>query len=259
MVNLKEFVGLDIRFDDCNYGLIFDKDPAAVEPAARTISQMQEVLTDEIIDRPQELYFMYRDIFCQKDRALLKKYKLRFDITIIKPDRLGREFMKTQGHYHPKMYPELYEVVFGEAICLQQRPDKNDFTKIKEVIAVKARQGQKILCLPGCGHILINPSDKPLITSNWVSSEFSSEYELYKKARGAAYYALQGKKGVIWQKNNFYNELPEITFLVPNDDIKEFGLKTGTPMYSLVNGSLEKIDFLNNPEKYKYDNAFRKQ
>lgn len=257
MIDLNNLVGLNIKFDENNYQLIFDKNTIVRELAIRTIEQMREVLIDSRVSSPKELYFMYRDVYSLKDVDIIRKYKLRFDITVIKPDKLGKEFMKTQGHYHPKNYPELYEVVYGEALCLQQRSDENDFTKIKEVIVVRAKQGQKIICLPHFGHILINPTDEPLITSNWVSSEFNSEYELYEKAKGAAYYALEGNGNIAWDENNFFSELPKVTFLIPNDNISEFGLKTKVPMYSLV-GDLKKLDFLNNPDKYKYDNAFRK-
>lgn len=257
-VNLKEFLGLDVKFNQAQYRLIFDKNPKPVKVSIRTLDEMKEVLAeDPAIQMPKELYFMYRDVCSVTDTDTIREHKLRFDITIIKPDRLGKEFMKTAGHYHPKSYPELYEVVYGEALCLQQRPDETDFMKIKEVIVVKARQGEKIVCLPYFGHILINPTHKPLITANWVSSGFSSEYELYKKAKGAAYYAFEGKEGISWQKNKSYTQHPRITFLRPNDAISEFGLRTGIPMYSLVS-DLTKIDFLNNPDKYSYEDVFKK-
>ncbi|MBL7129964.1 MAG: glucose-6-phosphate isomerase [Candidatus Omnitrophica bacterium] len=257
MIDLNNFLGMNIKFNPQEYKLIFDKDPAIREPAARTIDQMKEVLANSNISSPKELYFMYRDVYCLKDNDIIKEHRLRFDVTVIKPGMLGKEFMKTAGHYHPKSYPELYEIVYGEALCLQQRVDKEDVTKIKEVIVVRAKQGQKIICLPNFGHILINISDKPLITSNWVSSEFSSEYDLYKKARGAAYYAFADQGSIIWEKNKFFNEIPPINFLTPNDDIAEFDLKTRIPMYSLIS-DLRKLDFLNQPDKYKYDNAFKK-
>lgn len=257
MTNLENFVGLNINFDTEQNKLIFGQGLTSREPAIRTIEQMKEVLADSSVSDPKELYFMYRDVFRLKDENIIRKYKLRYDITVIKPGMLGNEYMKTAGHYHPKSYPELYEVVYGEAICLQQRPDADDFRKIKEVIVVKAKQGQKIICLPYFGHILINSGDKPLITANWVSSEFSSEYQLYKDARGAAYYAFGDNNKIAWKENKFYLDIPEIKFLTPSDEIYEFGLETGVPIYTLVN-SLTKLDFLNQPDKYKYDNAFKR-
>ncbi|MDD5292075.1 MAG: glucose-6-phosphate isomerase family protein [Candidatus Omnitrophica bacterium] len=257
MIDLINFVGLDIKFDENKCSLSFNEGVTEREPAVRTIEQMKEVLADESVSGPEELYYMYRNIHAIKDDAVIKQHKLRFDITIIKPDMLGNELMKTAGHYHPKSYPELYEVVYGEALCLQQRYNKNDFRKIEEVIVVRAKQGQKIVCLPHFGHILINSGNKPLITSNWVSSEFSSEYDLYKESKGAAYYAFSKDKNIEWSKNNFFTQVPDIAFLVPNDEIREFGLKTGVPMYSLIK-DLKNIDFLNNPDKYRYNNVFKK-
>jgi glucose-6-phosphate isomerase len=248
---------MNIKLDPKECKLIFDKDPSKREPAVRTIAQMKEVLIDPGVSSPEELYFMYRDVYCKNDEANIRNNKMRFDVTVIKPGLLGKEFMKTAGHYHPGSFPELYEVVYGEALCLQQRMDKDDLKKIKEVIAVKAKQGQKIICLPNFGHILINISDKPLITSNWVSAEFNSEYDLYKQARGAAYYALSDKGNIKWERNNFFGEVPNITFLTPNDNMAEFGLRTDTPMYSLA-GDLKKLDFLNHPQNYQYADAFKK-
>lgn len=256
MIDLNSFLGLDIKFDEKQYRLMFANDVVSREPAIRTIDQMKEILAAPDVSGPKELYFMYRDIYGLKDGETIKQHKLRFDVTVIKPDKLGKELMKTAGHYHPNNYPELYEVVYGEALCLQQRPDENDFRKVKEVIVVKAKQGQKIVCLPYFGHILINPGNKPLITSNWVSSEFSSEYELYKESRGAAYYAFHNNGKAQWQKNKFFVQLPKITFFTPSDDIGEFGLKTGEPMYSLVS-DLKKLDFLNNSDRYRYDSVFK--
>jgi len=257
MVDLEKFVGMKLKLDEEKAKLVFDKDPSAIEPAVRTIAQMKEVLADESVSKPEELYYMYRDIHQSSDTDTIKKYKLRFDITIIKPEKLDKEFMKTAGHYHPGNYPELYEVVYGEALCLQQRFARNDPKKIEEVIVVKAKQGQKIICLPYFGHILINLGPKPLITANWVSSEFSSEYQLYKEAKGAVYYAFDDKGTVKWEKNNYYSQIPAIKFVTSNDDMKVFGLKTGVPMYTLMGNDLAKIDFLNNPDKYEYKDAFK--
>ena len=74
-----------------------------------------------------ELYYMYRDLAKNKtDRRKIIENDLRYDITILAPVMLGKEFNKTVGHDHPIVpgtditYPELYEVLKGEAIFLLQ-------------------------------------------------------------------------------------------------------------------------------------------
>ncbi len=63
-----------------------------------------------------ELYYMYR--------GLKKKNGARYDITVIPPKMLGKEFVKTKGHYHIGSYGEIYIVLKGKAIYLMQK-EKN--------------------------------------------------------------------------------------------------------------------------------------
>jgi len=248
---------LPIKINTEDFGLIFDDEHLKTDPAIRTIEQMKEVLLDKSVDSPDQLYYMYRDIAFPKDRDTEKENSLRFDITVIKPDRLGEEYMKTAGHYHEDSFPELYEVVYGEAWCFQQRKSEDDFRKIIDVILVKAKQGDKIVCLPDYGHILINPSkDNVLITANWVSSKFNSEYTLYREAGGAAYFFLNVDNQTKILKNNAFGQLPTIRTMRPSGKIDKFGLETGRPMYDLIKKDPKKLEFLNYPKKFDYSDVF---
>jgi glucose-6-phosphate isomerase len=256
MIDLRKNSGLPIRVDD-RYHLIFDKDLHQVEPAIRTIEQMKDVLLDKTLTEPRELYFMYRDIALEKDRDLQKRNQLRYDITVIKPDRLGRELMKTAGHYHPGDFPELYDVMWGEGWCLQQKPSKDNPKKLEDVILVKAKTGEKIICLPEYGHILINPSKtEPLITSNWVSTQFSSDYTVYRRAQGAAYFVFENNGNIKIEKNKFFIEVPKIRELFPNPNIESFSLEKDKPIYPIINNNVEKLRFLNYPKEFDYRNVF---
>ena len=102
------------------------------EPDIRRLSDMREVVFDQswlATAEDFELYYMYRDLFLSRgDGEKLREQNLRYDITIIPPGMLGREYIKTAGHYHPLVpggsvtYPELYEVLEGKALYLLQRP-----------------------------------------------------------------------------------------------------------------------------------------
>lgn len=255
MIDLTKNSGLPVKLNE-EFHLIFDGGLPKVEPAIRTIEQMKDVLLDKTLSEPKELYYMYRDVAFDKDREAEKKNYLRYDITVIKPDKLGKELMKTAGHYHPGNYPELYEVIWGEAWCLQQKPSKDDYKKIEDVIMVKAKAGDKIVCLPEYGHILINPSkDQPLVTSNWVGTKFSSDYSLYKKAEGAAYFVFEDNGSLKIEKNQLFSEVPEIRKLFPSAKMEKFGLEKGKPIYPLINNA-EKLRFLNYPKEFDYKEVF---
>lgn len=266
IIDLKEKSGLGLKLDANRPELVFDKDLEFSPPAIRTIEQMQEVLLDKNIQKQRELYYMYRDVHRFSDTPVLKEKNLRYDVTMIKPIRLGKEFMKTAGHYHLENYGELYEVVFGRCFCLLQRANPQNYRIIEEVILVEAVAGQKIIIPPGFGHILINSGPDYLVTSNWVSSLFQSRYELYKKAGGAAYFVAARDQdaqvtpnlgiSVKIIKNPHFTKLADIRFAQPAGQIKRFGLYENKPIYNLITKDARKLDFLNHPLDYEYDDIF---
>ncbi len=223
------------------------------KPTVRMLFDMKEVVYDKewLAGADNcELYYMYRDLSLSKNDAfLVKEHGLRYDITIIPPRMLGREFVKTAGHYHPEVpgtdttFPEIYEVLSGEAYYIMQKPE-NDV--IKDVIIIKARQGDKVIIPPGYGHLTINPSNKVLKMANWVARGFESIYLPIKEKGGGAYFFL--KDGVV--KNPRYNQVPDIRILEPSR-YKDTGLEKSKEMYRLVK-DIRKLDFLTKPHQYLY-------
>lgn len=256
MQNLKEMSGLDLKLDTKKHQFILGTELTKVKPATRFLKDIKEVLVDKELAAPNELYYMYRSLHKVKDKADIRKNKLRYDVTIIKADRLGNEFMKTAGHYHPGYFGELYEILYGEAWCLLQKRNDSDYKIIEDVILVKAKTGDKIVIPPKYGHILINVGKEDLVTSNWVSSEFSSEYDLYRKTQGAAYFIFEDNLGERFEVNPNYKSVAKIKVTLPSGEISKFGLKTQAPMYPLLYKDVQKLDFLNNPLKYDYSDAF---
>jgi len=257
-VDLGKTSGLEIKLDSTKNELVFGKGLNFSKAAVRTLQDMREVLLDKEIKAPQELYYMYRDVHASSDEKLLRKNKLRYDVTVIKPDMLGEELMKTAGHYHPGSFGELYEVVYGDCLCLLQRPNIKDHRLIEEVIVVKARAGDKIVIPPGFGHILINSGFKFLVTSNWVSSEFSSEYILYQKAGGAAYFVKASDSGLKFILNEYFLKNAVIKFVTPAKKIEHFGLSAGKPIYRIIAQDPQRLSFLNHPLDFDYGDVFVK-
>ncbi|WP_424357857.1 glucose-6-phosphate isomerase family protein [Methanocella sp. MCL-LM] len=225
-----------------------------IEPDVRRLSDMREVIydIDWLKSAPDEiLYYMYRDLaMSRQDRSLMLDHGLRFDITVIPPGRLGPEYIKTAGHYHPEIgntgmtYPEVYEVLHGTAHYLLQRCDGG---KIVDVVLIEAHDGDKVIIPPNYGHVTINPSNKELKMANWVSRNFSSIYEPYKKCGGAAYFELAGGKLV---RNGRCDHLPDLRYLKPTN-IAKAGFAKGKEMYGLIR-DIEKLDYLNKPMDYKW-------
>ncbi len=210
---------------------------------------------------PEELkenfpaYYMFRDLYYSKnDRDKILEHRLRFDLTIIPPNMIGKEFIKTFGHYHPiaednLSYTEIYEVLSGKAYYLLQKIENG---KIVDVIVVEANAGDKVIIPPNYGHVTINPSNKELRMTNWVCRDFKSDYEPYERLRGACYYYTEDG----WIKNERYGDVPEIRFVKPKIP-KLLGLKKSDEMYKLVK-DLSRLEFLVKPSKYSelFEEAF---
>ncbi|NLH22172.1 MAG: glucose-6-phosphate isomerase, partial [Methanothrix sp.] len=197
-------------------------------------------MTDVIFDQPWlagaedfDLYFMFRDLYLSRaDKEKLLAQGLRYDITIIPPAMLGKEYIKTAGHYHPLVpggavtYPELYEVLEGEALYLLQSEDHSD------VAVVHASAGDKVLVPPGYGHVTINRSNKTLKMANFVARDFSSLYEPYRAKGGGAYFFT--REG--WIKNQRCSEASELRRMEAPDraSLDRLGLKKSQEMYPLL-------------------------
>ncbi|MBU4298792.1 glucose-6-phosphate isomerase [Patescibacteria group bacterium] len=172
-------------------------------PEIRYLDDMREVLYDKewAKNAPNfEVYYMYRGV---KKNQKLETPSLRYDITIIPPRMLGKEFVKTKGHEHIGNYGELYKVLSGEGIFLMQK-EKNG--KIEDAYFVKAKKGDFILIPSDYGHVTINPSKKNLKIGNWVSKKCKSDYKSIERKRGLCYYYT--KSG--WLKNINYKKIPKL-------------------------------------------------
>ncbi len=169
-----------------------------VKADIRTLEDMKEVVYDtnwlkEAGD--MDLYYMYRGID--------EKDNLRYDITVIPPRLLGKEFVKTKGHYHQGSFGELYIVLEGRAIYLLQ---KMEGRKIGDVYYVKAKAGDHVIIPAHYGHVTINPSHQALKMANWVSKDCVSDYKDMSGKGGACYYfTLSG-----WIKNKNYQKVPKL-------------------------------------------------
>ena len=219
------------------------------EPDIRRLYDMSDVIFDqEWLASAQnfELYYMYRDLYLTRaDRDRLLDQGLRYDITVIPPGMLGREYIKTAGHYHPQppgsivSYPEIYEVLEGEALYLLQKQD------LSNVVAVNASAGDKVLVPPDYGHITINRSNKTLKMANFVARKFSSLYEPYKQRGGGAYFFT--KDGFL--KNPRCPEATELARVEAPDNglLRRLGVAKGREMYPLLREP-GRLDYLLNPE-----------
>lgn len=232
--------------DDLRFGAV------TRSPDVRVLDEMRSLLLDDDFSRSAEnrpLYYMYRDLYKEQHKQTIRDRDLRFDITVIPNARLGREYVKTKGHYHPENdhgvpYPEMYEVLDGTAHYLLQREDGDS---VDDVILVEASAGDTVIIPPGYGHITINPGTQPLKMANWVSTRFESRYGPIEANDGGAYFETITDEFV---PNKAYGDLPDLRFCDPTT-VQELGITPDRPMYELID-SPDNLAFLNRPHKFQW-------
>jgi len=189
------------------------KEVEGVPSQVRRLGEMRDVLYDgrfAVLANPsQPVYYVHRDIPFDRPSYDSSLIELRYDVTLIPPVGLGQECPKTYGHNHSMgpggvTYAEIYEVLQGTIHVLIQRAEHD---RIIDVSLIEGHVGDKVIVPPNYGHVLINPGDELLATGNLISKECTSEYELWRRRKGAAYYELKGRRLV---KNPNYGTVLEV-------------------------------------------------
>ncbi|MGD0079951.1 MAG: glucose-6-phosphate isomerase family protein [Methanoregula sp.] len=217
------------------------------EPAVRDMDELRKVLARPGCPCRGPAYYMYRNVArSAEDRRWIEEQRIRFDITVIPPGDLCGEYIKTKGHFHPLNssgtgYPEIYEVLAGEAHYLIQTMDCSD------VVLISACAGEMVIVPPGYGHVTINPSHTAILQmANIVSSVFAGEYQGYEERRGAAFFEM--RNGEI-RKNPAYPDHIAIRMRKAGRIAGESGTITD-PLYELIEKRSPILAFLNRPEEF---------
>jgi len=182
----------------------------------RRLRELEPVLYDTSclghLDSELPVYEIYRDCCDDGAKDLLRKYGLRYDVTVIPPLLLGEEYVKTLGHRHLPVgeagsHPEVFEVLEGEAVFFLQ---KQRGAEVDDVSLLFAREGDKVLIPPGRGHVLINASSRRLVLGHLISRSSVEAHDPYVERRGAAFYVLTGGRLV---RNPNYSSVSEVRVL----------------------------------------------
>lgn len=232
--------------------LVFGEGTVAPEPSARVLKDLTQVLLYPGEPGPDLLYLMYRGTGMAKDQRSIADSGLRYDITVIYPGQVGSEYVKTLGHYHPKVpgqpwtYPEVYQVLQGRAHFLLQRGGQVS-GQVDDFVVADFDEGDILVIPPFYGHVTANPGDEPLVMANWIARNFQSVYDPIRLRKGLAFYDVEYKDQSIFMPNESYGEHPKPRLVKPQD-YPEIGLRRGESMYRAWQDGAD-LDFLAKPSR----------
>jgi oxalate decarboxylase/phosphoglucose isomerase-like protein (cupin superfamily) len=184
--------------------------------AARTHEKMQEVLMDRNAVGPTIHYYMIRGDM---------KNGRGNNITVWEPGTVGKEYIKTYGHYHVGKLDETYKFISGQGIALLQKLTKDANGNmiadcVEEFKAVPVKAGDELFIPANCGHLVVNTGLDFLVTSddspvnfdevNPASLPGHADYELVKQMRGFAYYVVENNGKPALVKNKLYKSVAKV-------------------------------------------------
>lgn len=255
MKDLEKQSGLPIIFDDNLPDLQFQGIFPRLQKSQRDLADLLPYLKNQNLASPNNpVYLVWRYAHKSKDDALISQNRLRFDLTLLRKELLGEELARTAGHFHKSnpesevKWPEVYEVIFGQAGFLIQDFEKNP-KNIKNIILIEAQAEEKVIIPPGFGHITVNLGAAPLLVANWISENCQYDYQPYEENHGSGYWITKKDSGVETVLNPSYESVPEIK-KIKTQDWPDFGLVKDKPLYSLVE-DIKKLKFLNFPGEFK--------
>jgi len=261
LIDLCQQLGLSVMLDEATGRLYFD-DPAFVgEPGVCRLEDMRDVLLDPNARAPDELYWLYRDTMFPADRETFSEAGLRYGLVVLRPGLVGREYIKTKGHYHtwpadPEWsYPEVYEVVHGCAwFVLQRVRDRQAAAAghIEWLGCVEANAGELLLVPGNCGHVTVNVGDVPLVFSYLVADASANDYGPFLTARGAACYIVEQHSRPTILPNVRYpaSPAPQFAQLAQMPSLQP---RLSKPLYRSVLRSPDRFRFLTQPSAFRLE------
>lgn len=263
MLSLEKYSGLPIEMNE-EFKLEFGNEIGPVTPKIREFPFVKNYLKNpHSTYHRRDVYHIYRDIALSKDKDKIHRAGLEYDLTVIPPGKIGDEFVKTIGHYHPYKketeirHPEVYEVVYGKAFFILQSASA-DLLRLADIYIVEATRGEKVVVPPGFGRVGINPMETVLVLANFQSLGNQGLYEPYEAHNGAAYYITESEHLVAGGKTvTEYEFVPNLNYSsvppmkrVRARELPKYDLLSALPMYFTGMRNLETLDFLVNPENY---------
>lgn len=131
-------------------------------------------------------------------------------LTVLDAGTNGFEFNKTIGFFH--LFPGvlIYRCLYGQGILIIQKSDESE--EAKEVKVVGLRPGTEIEVPSGYGHTIINTGKNFLVMAdNTPENGKFIDVEPLKKKHGLAYYVVDKKGDISFERNPNYNFHPQIT------------------------------------------------
>ncbi|MCR0346793.1 hypothetical protein DWW36_01350 [Erysipelotrichaceae bacterium AF15-26LB] len=239
-------------------GTLHVQEPLTYEKtSAKRTLEMQPLLYAPQAAGEEISYRFYMNIWRKEDADIFRKRGMSNGITILMPGTIEGECRKNSGHYHCLSeghrlpYPEVYEILCGEAMFLLQKSEcfqKDDFT-VEDCRAVLLKKGEKLIIPPYYAHCAINIGDGYMAFGN-LAVPCPLNYAAIRQKCGFFTYVLKKNNTLLLLQNPHYESLPLPKITEPREQ-KTLGLDFSKTLYDLFMEQPCQFDYLDHPEAYE--------
>ena len=219
----------------------------------RTVHELDPVWANPVDGDDRIIYRYTSPLWFSNDASAWKQAQVGYGIVFFPPAVFGGEYVKSSGQYHAILpghtmaTPEIYTVLVGQGHFMLQRsvPPYNDIT---DAVLVEVNAGETFVVPPDYGHLQINPTDGPLVFSYTVMHPLTSNYEPYRRRRGAIYYEMAGTEERFLFNPRYPRRLP--LRVLQAAELRQLPFLEERADYPRILRCLPHLGFLTRPEEF---------
>jgi len=255
MIDLSLQAGFPLQLDPQRPDVVFGGDVRFIRQT-RLVSDMERVLLEPAsFPSSQPLYWNYKLEQAGGSDDLFRDMHLTFGLMLLPSLKVGVEYIKTHGHYHSCFpgsryeYPEVYTHYFGSPDLLLQRRRSGSTLELDDCVVYKMIPGRSIMIPPGYAHIIINPSEQPVLMAGLYSTDAGHLYEPILETAGGAYFLIDKAGQNSFIPNPRYTHIPPLREIVEITGTRFAPPDAARSLWQSFVSEPELYAFINDPEK----------
>lgn len=253
LLDLEFQTGLPVRIDTETCDFLLGDGLNAPTFRTRTLHELDPVWANRVDGDDKVIYRYSSPLWFADDAEAWRQAEVGYGIVFFPPGTYGGEYVKSSGQYHAILprhtmaTPEIYTVLAGRGHFMLQR-SRPPYDEITDAVLIEVDAGETFIVPPDYGHLQINPTDAPMAFSYTVMVPIKSNYEPYRRFRGAMYYEMAAGRERFAFNPRYAKRVP--LRVIKASALRQAPLAESKADYAEVRRSLPSLRFLTRPQEF---------